>query len=179
MINLIQLEKSLEVQNSKKFIKQEMKSVMKIYTSFVTKENWEKCIKDDLLPIIIIRNLKNSDLLGGFSETCIHKSELSPSNALFRQKRAGEITIEEFKNKFKEELSNINLSDIISKFEYLAKVSNAKGIVLFSYGQDYNSCHRSVVADVLNNSGLLDNKVGEINFNNSELYGGAGKFSGQ
>lgn len=147
------------------------KSMLKIYTSYVTPDHWKKCIEDDLLPIIIIRNLNNSDLLNGFNDTAIHKKELSPSNLLFRSKRDGLITNEEFKIKFKEELKDVDFPDMISNLEFLARVSNAKGIVLFSYGKDKDICHRSVISEILNNSNLLENEITEFNWEGYERGG--------
>ena len=87
---------------------------------------------------------------------------MAPSNELYRSKRDGIIDFNEFEKRYIIEISNVNLQSIITKLEYLAKLSGAKGIVLLGYGSDNKVCHRSILASLLNNSGLLENKVTEI-----------------
>lgn len=139
-----------------------MKSDLKIYTSFVSPLTLPEFISKELLPIFIIRNISNSSLIGKYSDTPIHVKELSPSNELFREKRDRRITQEEFEKRYAIEISEVNLEKQLQKLEQLAQCSGAKGIVLLGYGSNYENCHRRVLSDILNNSGLLNNRVREI-----------------
>lgn len=139
-----------------------MKSKLIIKTSFVSPITMKTFVESDYLPIFIIRNISNSTLIGQYANTSIHFKNLAPSNELYRSKRDGIIDFNEFEKRYIIEISNVNLQSIITKLEYLAKLSGAKGIVLLGYGSDNKICHRSILASLLNNSGLLENKVTEI-----------------
>lgn len=139
-----------------------MKTDLKIYTSFVSPLTLKDYIEKEFLPIFIIRNIKNSTLIGGYSDTPIHMKDLAPSNELFRAKRDNLITKEEFEKKYAIEISQVNLEKVIRTFEQLVECCGAKAIVLLGYGSSYENCHRHVLADILNNSGLLTNRINEI-----------------
>jgi uncharacterized protein YeaO (DUF488 family) len=87
---------------------------------------------------------------------------LSPSTELFRQKRDNQITNDEFQKKYALEISEVNLDRLIKDWELLAKCSGANGIVLLGFGSNDGICHRSTLRSLLNNSGLLENRVVEI-----------------
>lgn len=137
-------------------------SNIEIKTSFVSPVSMKIFIDNGYLPIFILRNIVNSEVIGKYSNTAIHFRELSPSSELFHQKRDGVIDILEFKKRYAIEMSNINLKDIIAKLEYLVKISEARGVVLLGYGSNYEICHRSVLSDILNSSGLLEKRVTEL-----------------
>lgn len=139
-----------------------MKSDLKIYTSFVSPLTLPEFISKGLLPIFIIRNISNSSLIGKYSDTPIHMKELAPSNELFREKRDKRITQEEFEKRYAIEISEINLEKQLQKLEQLVQCSDASGVVLLGYGSSYDSCHRQVLSSILNNSGLLNNRIKEI-----------------
>ena len=139
-----------------------MKSNLKIYTSFVSPITMQEYVKKNLLPIFIIRNIFNSTLIGKYSDTPIHFKDLAPSNVLFRKKRDGLITKEEYSKGYALEMTDVNLEDIINKLETLALCSGASGIVLLGYGSNDNDCHRSVLREILNSSKLLNYRVQEI-----------------
>ena len=44
----------------------------------------------------------------------------------------------------------------------MAEISNAKAIVLLGYGSDSSVCHRTVLSELLNQSGLLSTPIKEI-----------------
>lgn len=141
-----------------------MKSDLKIKTSFVSPVTLKLFSEKGYLPIFIIRNIKTSELIGKFSDTYIHLKELAPSDELFREKRDSIIDFKEFSKKYIIEISKINLGKIVEKLDYLRKISGAEGVVLLGYGSDDKACHRSLLASLLNESGLLENKVTEIIF---------------
>lgn len=140
-----------------------MKSGLKINTSFVSPVTLEKFRSNNILPIFIVRNIDNSKLIGQYSGSPVHLKELSPSNELFRKKRDNAVSIDEFKKLYAIEITErVDLKKVIDKLESLAELSGARSIVLLGYGSDYNSCHRSVLAKLLNESGLLEKLVKEL-----------------
>lgn len=139
-----------------------MKSNIKIHTSFVSPVTLDLFIKNNYLPIFIIRSIGNSELIGKYSGTAVHFKQLSPSPELFRAKRDSIIDYTEFSKRYIIELSSINFQELIDKLQYLANLSGAQGIVLLGYGSDNTKCHRSILADLLNSTGYLENKVTEI-----------------
>ena len=115
------------------------------------------------MPIFIVRNIENSELIGQYSGSPVHLKELSPSNELFRKKRDKALSIDEFKKLYAIEITErVDLKRVIDKLESLVELSGARSIVLLGYGSDYDSCHRSVLAKILNGSGLLEKPVKEL-----------------
>ena len=139
-----------------------MKSNLKVYTSFVSPLSFPEFIEKGLLPIFIVRSIIGSKLIGHYEGSPVHMKKLAPSGGLFRKKRDGLITNDEFKKLYAIELTKISLEDVVRDLEMLAEVSGASGIVLLGYGSNRNDCHRSVLSEVLNNSDLLEHKVKEI-----------------
>jgi hypothetical protein len=140
-----------------------MKSELKINTSFVSPTTLERFRSNNILPIFIVRNIENSELIGQYSGSPVHLKELSPSNELFRKKRDKALSIDEFKKLYAIEITErVDLKRIIDKLESLVELSGARSVVLLGYGSDYDSCHRSVLAKILNGSGLLEKPVKEL-----------------
>lgn len=139
-----------------------MKSDLKISTSFVSPLTLPIFISMDLLPIFIIRNIKTSDLIGCYSDTSVHCKILSPSTELFRKKRDKKITLEEFHKGYAKEISEVDLEQVLREWEILSSCSHAKGLILLGYGSSYESCHRSTLTKILNNSELLVNPIKEF-----------------
>lgn len=140
-----------------------MKSELKINTSFVSPATLERFRSNNILPIFIVRNIENSELIGQYSGSPVHLKELSPSNELFRKKRDKVLSIDEFKKLYAIEITErVDLKRIIDKLESLVELSGARSVVLLGYGSDYDSCHRSVLAKILNGSGLLEKPVKEL-----------------
>lgn len=140
-----------------------MKSELKINTSFVSPATLERFRSNNILPIFIVRNIENSELIGQYSGSPVHLKELSPSNELFRKKRDKALGIDEFKKLYAIEITErVDLKRIIDKLESLVELSGARSVVLLGYGSDYDSCHRSVLAKILNGSGLLEKPVKEL-----------------
>lgn len=140
-----------------------MKSELKINTSFVSPATLERFRSNNILPIFIVRNIENSELIGQYSGSPVHLKELSPSNELFRKKRDKALSIDEFKKLYAIEITErVDLKRIIDKLESLVELSGARSVVILGYGSDYDSCHRSVLAKILNGSGLLEKPVKEL-----------------
>lgn len=140
-----------------------MKSELKINTSFVSPATLERFRSNNILPIFIVRNIENSELIGQYSGSPVHLKELSPSNELFRKKRDKALSIDEFKKLYAIEITErVDLKRVVDKLESLVELSGARSVVLLGYGSDYDSCHRSVLAKILNGSGLLEKPVKEL-----------------
>ena len=132
---------------------------LEIITSFVTPYTLNYFIKDNLLPIFILRSIRNSELIGKYSDSAVHFKGLSPSNELFQARRDRKIEIEEYKRRYLDEVKHIDLNQVLKRFTNLKEISGAKGIVLMSYGGNPVGCHRTFLAEYLNNSGLLKNRI--------------------
>lgn len=139
-----------------------MKSGLRIFTSYVSQNNVASAIRQEILPVFIIRNIKNSEVIGKYSGTAVHFFQLSPSDMLFRNKRDGKISMEDYKKLYTIEMSEVSFQDIIERLEFLASICNTNRVVLMGYGHNKDNCHRSVLAEILNNSGLLEQPVEEI-----------------
>ena len=139
-----------------------MKSKLHIYTSYVSPMTLDVFVKNNILPIFIIRSIHNSQLIGKYSDTLIHFKDLAPSGELYRARRDGLIGDLEFNKKYVIEMSEINFQDIIKRLDYLASLCGADSVVLLGYGMDYERCHRKLLAELLNASGLLENNIKEI-----------------
>ena len=134
---------------------------IEIITSFVAPYTLKYFIKNDFLPIFILRSIHNSKLIGKYSDSAVHLKDLSPSNELFQARRDRKIEIEEYKQRYLDEIKHIDFNQIIKRLINLKDISGAKGIVLMSYGGNPVGCHRTFLAEYLNNSGLLKNKITE------------------
>lgn len=139
-----------------------MKSKLKIYTSYVSPLTLKSIIASNLLPIFIVRSIYNSQLIGQYSDTAVHFKILAPSDKLFQNRRDGIISDLEFKKGYVIEMSRVNFQDIIRKLDHLASISGASGVVLMGYGSAYDTCHRKLLSELLNGSGLLENDIKEL-----------------
>ncbi len=134
-----------------------------VHTSFISPWTWKTLvIEGNYLPILAIRNIKNSNVIGHLSDTSVHFKELSPSNELFRLKRNSEIDITEFQKRYLIELADVNIPSVIDRFIQLHEVSGARGIVIFGYGSNDEVCHRSVLSSLLNSTGLFRDRITEL-----------------
>jgi len=139
-----------------------MKSKLKIYTSYVSPMTLRAIVDNNLLPVFVIRSIYNSQLIGRWSDTAIHFKNLAPSDKLFQSRRDGLITELEFKKYYVIEMSRVNFQETIKKLDNLAQLSGANGVVLMGYGSSYESCHRKLLSELLNGSGLLENTIKEL-----------------
>lgn len=140
-----------------------MKSSIKIYTSYVSDSNFKRCQELGLIPVVIMKKIYNSPVIGHLSDTALHETTLAPDNELLRKFKNNEIDVTDYQKQVAIELSAVNLKPLIMKWERLLSICDgAKGIVLLSYDLDYSISHRKVVSALLNSSGLLENEVYEI-----------------
>ncbi len=139
-----------------------MKSKLNLYTSFVSPMTLDEIVKAEMLPVFIIRSIHNSQLIGKYSDTAIHFKQLAPSTELYRDRRDGVISLLDFQKRYVIEMSEINFQDIVKRLDYLASLCSASGVVLMGYGEDINLCHRKILSELLNNSGLLENLITEL-----------------
>lgn len=142
-----------------------MKSQLIIYTSYVSEENLEIIVKElNLLPIFILRSIRNSELIGKYSGTAIHLRNLAPTSPLYQAYRDGLIDFTEYSKRFIIELSDIKLYEVIEKLESLCDISEASGAVLMGYGDDPNTSHRKIISDLINSSDLLEKQITELQY---------------
>lgn len=124
---------------------------MKLYTSYLSEENLDKLVKQNYLPIFIIRNLRNSRLVWQYSDSCLHFRTLTPSTDLFQQYKSGLIGIDKYKHEYLLELVDRKLSftGILEKLTFLNDLVEAKGVVLLGYEVNPELCHRSALSALL------------------------------
>lgn len=135
---------------------------LQVKTSYVSPINLQVFPENGYLPIFIVRNISNSPLIGQYSGTAVHFRCLAPSSDLLRLKRNGIIGREDFEKRYIIEMSGVNFPDVIGRLNYLMKISDARGIILMGYGADDKECHRSILRDLLNDSGLIGERVTEL-----------------
>ena len=135
---------------------------LQIKTSFVSPVTLKIFTENGYLPIFVIRNISNSELIGKYSGTAVHFKELSPSTELFRDKRDGVIDFTEFTKRYIIEMSNVNFVGIVDKLNYLSELSGARGVILMGYGSDDKKCHRSILSNLINSMGILNSRITEI-----------------
>ena len=101
--------------------------------------------------MFIIRNMRDSKLIGQYSDTCLHLRNLSPSTELLHRFKNNIINREEYKDQYLLEIvsRNISFSDLIMKFSVLDKMVSSSGIVLLGYNQDPELCHRRFLAEFM------------------------------
>lgn len=140
-----------------------MNSQLKIRTSFVSPMNMDAIIGEGWLPVFIIRNIQNSQLIGKYSRSSIHFFWLAPSSQLFHRWRDNEISDEDYRQFYLAEIiNNVDIEEVLDKFDILLRTSGAKGIVMMGYGQDYQKCHRSVLSKFINGRGILEDPIKEL-----------------
>ena len=142
-----------------------MKSQLIIYTSYVSKENLEMIVKElNMLPIFILRNIRNSELIGKYSGSALHFRTISPTSPLYQAYRDGLISFSEYSKRYLIELSDIKLYEVIRRLESLCNISEASGIVLMGYGENPNISHRKILSDLINSSELLEKQITELHY---------------
>lgn len=139
-----------------------MKSQLQIYTSFVSVKNLKRCTDLNLVPIFAMKKIFNSEIIGIYSGTALHFPELSPSNSLYHSYIDNNIDFDTYTKSYKEELLNLDLSEVISRLEMLTDLCEASGVVLMTYGRDVRSSYRLALGEILNESELLEKMVYEI-----------------
>lgn len=142
-----------------------MKSDLTIYTSYVSKENLELSVEEfNMLPIFILRSIKNSELIGKYSGTAVHFRNLSPTSPLYQAYRDGLVDFREYSKRFLIELSEIKLYEVIGRLESLCNISEACGVILFAYGENPETSHRKILSDFINSSEILEKPITELDY---------------
>lgn len=140
-----------------------IKSGLKIRTSFVSPANLEALTQANWLPILIIRSINKNPLIAKYSGTPIHMYWLAPHPDLFHSWRDGHLDWDDYADLYADDvLATTKFESLLSRLEILRSTSGAKGIVFLGYGSDPERCHRSILAYLLNQSGLLLEKVKEL-----------------
>ena len=117
-----------------------------IYTSYISNL---KNIPDNYYKLIITRynkiNPKNFN-------NCFHAAVLSPNEQLLKEFKNGEISYQEFYDRFLKQVYNDNFAkDVIKKIlDYDRKDLN---VVLLCYEKDLKDCHRCIVGKILERNG--------------------------
>ena len=101
------------------------KANFEVHTSFISPWTWKTLVEEgNQLPILAIRNIAGSKLIGKYQDSSIHFKELSPSNELYREKRDKKISIDEFHKKYILEIfNNVSFNEVVSKIINLYEVS--------------------------------------------------------
>lgn len=139
-----------------------MKTELKIYTSYVSPLTLDLFTGNGLLPIFIIRNIGRNKLISKYAGTPIHMPILAPSNELFRGWRDRQVTNDEYMRGYALEMAQVDMESVLRDIEALADISGARGVVFLGYGSDKTMCHRSILSEILNSSGILINPIREI-----------------
>lgn len=90
---------------------------------------------------------------------------LAPSEKLLSDYKEGRITWVQYERQYRDYLSTLDLEDCVEAFACLTSLEHTRGIVLLCYEKDFMHCHRSILAEVLNESGLIDEAVEEFKKN--------------
>lgn len=140
-----------------------IKHGLKIRTSFVSPLTLKALVENEWLPIFIIRHIDNNTLISKYAGTPVHLFWLAPNSDLFHSWRDGVLDWEDYADLYADDiLSTVRMKDLIERLEILRSTSGAKGVVLMGYGENMNTCHRSVLAKLINQSDLLLDPVKEI-----------------
>lgn len=134
---------------------------MILKTGRITAKSLEVYAKSGYVPILVVRYL--NPLVEVYRNTPIHVPELSPSADLLKDYKFDDnITYKDFTDRFKLELAKVDLATTLNKIDDLITKTNSRGAVLLCYCRDYTACHRSILANLLNQSGILSERVTEL-----------------
>ncbi len=135
---------------------------LRVWTSYVDPILLEKLIKANILPIFIARSIGNSTLIGRWNDTAVHVPELAPSPDLLRAWKYYGLTNPEFRTEFYHELQKAPLGKVFRRIALMAELCGATGVALLGYGPRREEDHRSIVADYLNDVGILNHDITEL-----------------
>lgn len=124
---------------------------MKLYTYYASKDSLDNFIRLGIIPTIILRNIRESNILMPYADTYVHLRELSPSTDLFQKFKNNQIDVEEYHYQYLIELLDRHIStfNLYKKFKSLCRICNTDKIVLLGYSIDPNYCHRRALAEFL------------------------------
>lgn len=90
---------------------------------------------------------------------------LAPSEDLFKRVKSGEISWVDYEHEYRDQISKLDLERCIKLISAVTYAQGSNGVVLLCYEKDSMKCHRSILADVLNKLGILEEAVEEFNPN--------------
>lgn len=134
-----------------------------IKTGRITNRNMATYASHGYIPIFICRYM--NPMVKIYEGSVLHFPELSPSPKLLWDIKEGRITWDEYKVRYADEMSKIDLASSMSRIYDLVKMNpevQAKGAILLCYCRDYLNCHRSLMASMINSSNLLKEEVTEL-----------------
>lgn len=134
-----------------------------IKTGRITNQNLNAYANHGYIPIFICRFM--NPMVKMYEGTELHFPELSPSPKLLWDIKEGRITWDEYKVRYADEMSKVDLVSSMNRMYNLVKRNpevNAQGAVLLCYCRDNERCHRSLIASMLNEAGFLAEKVTEL-----------------
>jgi uncharacterized protein YeaO (DUF488 family) len=139
------------------------RSNIEIHTSYISPTTYSFAVESNFLPIFITNNLNYSDMdIKKYLGSSIHFKHLAPNNQSLRMFNEDIISVENFLRSYACQIAELDFNKVISKIEMLVTASRSRGVVMFGNKYDRTLCHRSMLADILNNSGLLERKITEI-----------------
>jgi uncharacterized protein YeaO (DUF488 family) len=132
-------------------------------TGRITARNLTSYAANGYIPIFICRFM--NPLVKVYEGTMLHFPNLAPSPGLLWGFKNGNITWDEYKSRYTEEMSKVDLASELGKIYEIVKLNpavKAQGAVLLCYCQDNNQCHRSLLANMINSSEILNDKIVEL-----------------
>lgn len=133
-----------------------------IKTGRIGRHSLDAYCKLGYVPIFICRFM--NPLVKCYEGSDIHLPEAAPSSSLLFRSKRGEIDWETYRIEYVKELNDRKFSifNFLGKIYNIVNLSNAKGAILLCYCLDNNKCHRSILANIINESELLTDKVIEL-----------------
>lgn len=131
-----------------------------VRTSYISIPHLREFPRSGIIPIFICRYM--NQMCKMYENTSIHFPELAPSRDLFFDIKNGRISRDEYICRYFEEQKNLDIPKLLFRFYSLIDASNAKGVCMMCYEKDRTKCHRSLLAEIINNSGILEDKIKEL-----------------
>lgn len=133
---------------------------MVLNTARITNRNIEIIAKNKFLPIFICRYM--NPMVEKYKGSPIHIIDLAPSSDLLFSIKNNKIGFEEYSTRYIEEISRLDMNEILGRIYNLIVSSNATGAVLMCYCKDVSKCHRGLLAKYLYENKYLDYKPKEL-----------------
>lgn len=137
-----------------------MLSRLILKTGRISKVNIETYMNSGYLPIFICRFM--NPLVEKYKDSSIHFKELSPSYKLFCDSKYNNLEFSDYVDRYLEEQSSLDIPKLLGRIENLVELSGLSGAILLCYCKDRTRCHRSILAEMINSSGLLEVEIEEL-----------------
>lgn len=143
-------------------IKKERSNV-EIHTSYISPTTYSFAVESNFLPIFITNNLNYPNMdLKKYLGSSIHFRHLAPNSHSLKMFNEDIISIDNFLRSYACQIAELDFNKVINKIGTLVAASRSRGVIMFGNKSDRTQCHRSMLADILNNSDLLEHRVTEI-----------------